>query len=83
MTLIKARLEVVSPGIDEQVLNACGLKSKLRSPEFEDFVCKQDIVCVSETKPSSFDDVNIVDEYKMFSKTRKHFLHSRMELLCW
>ena len=33
-----------------EVLNACGLRSKLRSPEFEDFVRKQDIVCV---KPMS------------------------------
>jgi hypothetical protein len=30
-------------------LNCCGLKKKTRYPEFENLVCKHDIICIQET----------------------------------
>jgi hypothetical protein len=38
------------------------LKSKLRSPDFETFISDYDIICLSETKLSNIDEINI-DQY--------------------
>jgi hypothetical protein len=40
-------------------LNCCGLKKKTRYPEFENLVCKHDIICLQETKTDDFDQIDI------------------------
>ena len=45
-------------------LNVCGLKSKLRSNDFEDFIQNYDLVCLSETKLTEFDEI-IIDGYNL------------------
>ena len=40
-------------------LNCCGLKKKTRYPEFENLVCKHDIICLQERKTDDFDQIDI------------------------
>ena len=40
-------------------LNVCGLKSKLKGFDFENFIMNYDIVALSETKLSNLDDISI------------------------
>ena len=51
--------KLVGENISILVLNICGLKSKLKGPDFFSFISKFDLVCLSETKLSKIDSVNI------------------------
>ncbi len=52
------------------LLNVCGLKAKLKGPDFEEFAHKFDIVCLTETKLDELDCVNLPD-YRLLRKDRK------------
>jgi exonuclease III len=52
-------------------LNVCGLRSKLLSYDFENFIKSYDIVCLTETKLSDHDDLEF-DGYTIFMKNRKN-----------
>lgn len=52
-------------------LNVCGLKSKLLTPEFENFVNKYDILCFSETKLTDLDDT-CIPGYECYCKNRSN-----------
>ena len=51
------------------VLNVGGLTSKLKFPEFDEFLSLRDIVCITETK---FDQMDTVDkqDFICFKKNR-------------
>jgi len=53
------------------VLNVCGLKSKLLSPDFSDYISNYDIFACSETKLDNLDRINL-EGYDFISKPRKH-----------
>lgn len=40
-------------------LNVCGLRKKLQFPDFVTFVCKYDVLCLTETKTDNTDISNI------------------------
>lgn len=50
-------------------LNVCGLKQRLKFPEFTEFLNEYDFICVSETHTDDTDDVDI-DGYTFYSKHR-------------
>jgi hypothetical protein len=53
-------------------VNVCGLTSKLKFPDFIDFIQKNDIVCINESKLDEFDVPNInIDGYQFWSKHRQ------------
>ena len=52
-------------------LNICGLRSKLKYPDFEEFVNKYDIICLSETQLDFFDKI-VVENYKYHGVFRKN-----------
>ena len=43
-------------------LNVRGLKSKLKSDDFEKYICNFDIVCLSENKTTMFDNIYLLSE---------------------
>ena len=51
-------------------LNVCGLKSKLRFPDFNDFIMGYDIVLLTETKLDEMDSIEIPG-FNIFTKNRK------------
>ena len=53
-------------------INVCGLKSKLLYPEFEDFLDKYDIICVTESKLDKFDSIKL-DNYSIMTNNRSIF----------
>ena len=66
MNVVSARnnlLNMQSRNVSAQknlsLINVCGLCSKLRYPEFVDFVGKQDVVCVVETKLDDLDECSV------------------------
>ena len=50
-------------------INVCGLCSKLKTPDFEDFVNNHDIIFLTETKLDDLDNCNI-SGYTLFRKNR-------------
>ena len=48
-----------------------GLQSKLRFPEFHDFIESKDIICLTETKLDEFDHIDI-NNFTCFKKNRLH-----------
>jgi hypothetical protein len=60
--IAKSHLKFVS-------LNACGIKSKLLSYDFENFIKKYDIVCITETKLCDSDSLEL-DGFSVFMKNR-------------
>ena len=53
------------------VLNVGGLHSKLKFPEFHDFIESKDIICLTETKLDEFDHIDI-NNFTCFKKNRLH-----------
>ena len=54
------------------MLNVCGLKSKMLSPDFEEFIFRFDIVALTETKMSDLDNINdMFREFDIFYKNRR------------
>ena len=51
-------------------LNVCGLKSKLRFPDFNDFIMGYDIVLLTETKLDEMDSI-VIPGFNIFTKNRK------------
>ena len=51
-------------------LNVCGLRSKLKSTDFEEFIHKFKLIFLKETKLHSLDDLNIPN-YRLILKNRK------------
>jgi hypothetical protein len=45
-------------------LNVCGLVSKLRNPDFREFISLYGIICLTETKLDNYDEVEL-DGYKL------------------
>lgn len=52
-------------------LNVCGLCSKLRTPDFLEFINEHDIVCLTETKTDCADVID-VENYTVISKHRSN-----------
>ena len=52
-------------------VNICGLRSKLRSPDFEEFLHTKDILTIAETKLCKYDNIDIPG-YKIFRNDRKN-----------
>ena len=48
-----------STSIKVVCINVCGLLSKLRCPDFEEFCQAYDIVCLNETKLGAFDSFEV------------------------
>jgi NADH:ubiquinone oxidoreductase subunit C len=40
-------------------LNVCGLVSKLRNPDFREFISLYGIICLTETKLDNYDEVEL------------------------
>ena len=57
-------------------INVCGLKSKLRCPEFTSLINDHDIVCVQESKLDDIDQIEITD-YTVFTNNRKRITRYR------
>ena len=53
-------------------LNVCGILSKLKYPDFTNFISQFDIVCISESKLDDLDDISILG-YIAFYKNRGKF----------
>ena len=51
-------------------LNVCGLRSKLKSIDFEEFINQFKLIFLTETKPHSLDDL-IIPNYRLLFKNRK------------
>ena len=49
------------------LLNVCGLKSKIVSNDFEQFLCHYNLLCLTETKLNDLDDFRF-DGYTFFNK---------------
>ena len=56
--------------IEIVALNVCGLRSKLKSTVFEEFIHKFKLIFLTETKLHSLDDLNIPN-YRLTLKNRK------------
>ena len=54
-------------------LNVCGLRKKLQYPDFVTFVCKYDILCLTETKTDNTDVINIPG-FVVYNIQRKGFI---------
>ena len=52
------------------LLNICGLKSKLKQYEFEEYIQKYKLIFLTETKLNCLDDITIPD-YKIIVNNRK------------
>ena len=52
-------------------INVGGLKSKVKYPEFQEFVSDHDIICVTETHLHMFDVIDL-DHYLIHNKIRKY-----------
>ena len=50
-------------------LNVCGLRAKLKFPDFQEFINKYDIVCLTEIKTDQYDEIDI-DGFKFISASR-------------
>ena len=50
-------------------INVCGLKSKLRSYEFENLLNEHDIICLTETKLVEYDCIS-VENFSAILKNR-------------
>lgn len=50
-------------------LNVCGLRKKLQYPDFVTFVCKYDVLCLTETKTDNTDVINIAG-FVVYMKNR-------------
>ena len=55
-------------------INVCGLKSKLMSPDFEDFIKEYDFICVTETKLDNYDNISL-ENYSIITNNRSHCKH--------
>jgi exonuclease III len=53
-------------------LNVCGLVSKLRNPDFVEYISFYDIICLTETKLDEVDDVEIDGFELLASVCRTH-----------
>ena len=51
-------------------INACGIKSKLKFPDFYDFINGYDILGINETKLDEYDSIEI-EGYEVFCLHRK------------
>ena len=67
---------LLSNNINIMCLNCCGIKSRLKYPEFGNLIEKYDIICLVETKT---DDLDVIDfpGYKFSMKNRKKVSHRR------
>ena len=58
-------------------LNVCGLKAKLLSKDFENFIKDYDVIALTETKLDQLDDLsNYFDGYNFMHKNRKFAKHA-------
>ena len=57
------------------LLNVCGLKSKLRAPDFEEYIQQYDIVCLTETKLGKGDTVSL-NNFEIFAQNRDKCKHA-------
>ena len=64
-------------------INVGGLKSKLKSNDFEDYISDYDIVCLSETKLNNLDTIEITN-HKMYVNnfTSNKNIHGTALLAC-
>ena len=60
-------------GLSCIALNCCGFMSKMMFPEFEQLIKKHDIICISESKLSDVDTVDI-EGYTAFYKNRQKYV---------
>ena len=51
-------------------LNVCGLRRRLRYPEFQSLISKYDVFCVQETKLDNIDVISL-NNYTFLSQIRK------------
>ena len=67
MSTLKTNLNVV-------FINVCGLSSRMKYPDFIDFLNNYDIICLGETKLDNIDAINIkLDGYSFYYKNRQQF----------
>jgi hypothetical protein len=62
-------------------LNVCGIVSKLRNPDFVEFINNYDIVCLTETKLDFYDNIHI-DGYKLLSQVNRVNCKARSGGIC-
>ena len=53
-------------------INVNGLKSKLKAPDFEEYIAAHDIFTLSETKLNCLDNQLEITGFDIFSKNRKN-----------
>lgn len=54
---------MISKGISILSLNVCGLRSKLRVPEFVDLRKRHDLLCISEIRCDEIDMQNVKESF--------------------
>ena len=62
-------------------LNVCGLVSKLRNPDFREFISLYGIICLTETKLDNYDEVEL-DGYKLLPPVNRQNCKARSGGIC-
>ena len=62
-------------------LNVCGLVSKLRNPDFREFISLYGIICLTETKLDNYDEVEL-DGYKLLPPVKRQNCKARSGGIC-
>jgi hypothetical protein len=57
-------------------LNVCGLVSKLRNPDFREFISLYGIICLTVTKLDNYDEVEL-DGYKLLPPVNRQNCKAR------
>ena len=63
-------------------LNVCGLVSKLKNPDFVEFITAYDIICLTETKLDQYDEVDILEGFTLLSTVNREFCKAKSGGIC-
>ena len=63
-------------------MNVCELVSKLKNPDFVEFITAYDIICLVETKLDQYDEVDILEGFKLLSTVNGEFCKAKSGGIC-
>ena len=63
-------------------MNVCELASKLKNPDIVEFITAYDIICLAETKLDQYDEVDILEGFKLLSTVNREFCKAKSGDIC-
>ena len=63
-------------------MNVCQLASKLKNPDIVEFITVYDIICLAETKLDQYDEVDILEGFKLLSTVNREFCKAKSGDIC-